>query len=189
MPRRTAIPPQAEAAPPKNRMGGWLPSLGVAAGIFGGIFVVSGAGADTLGQLAATGPEPVRNIAVQLGGDPHRSGKAEAVIATARTMQGTSAEIGVTGRTFITGAELTRRCYKAAGISLPASIDGQARYGRPVNGLANAKRGDLLVWSDPSRVAIYLGKGRMIQAPGGGKPVREVDATKYGKPTAVRRLV
>lgn len=73
---------------------------------------------------------------------------------------------------------LTMRSFQRAGISLPHSAAMQFRYGRAIS-YENVKPGDLLFFGTPiSHVSIYMGKGKMVQAPRPGKKVEVVSLTK-----------
>ncbi len=86
---------------------------------------------------------------------------------------------------------LTMRAYQSAGVSLPHSSRIQVRYGKAVN-YSSLKPGDLLFFGKPiSHVSIYLGGGRMVQAPRPGKKVEVVPLTRMfgSKPfVGARRL-
>ncbi|MBI3430239.1 MAG: C40 family peptidase [Actinobacteria bacterium] len=72
---------------------------------------------------------------------------------------------------------LTLRAFKAAGVSLPHSAAVQFGYGKLVSYKA-LKPGDLLFYGRPiSHVSIYLGGGKMVQAPRSGKKVEVVPFT------------
>lgn len=81
---------------------------------------------------------------------------------------------------------LTMRAYQQAGVSLPHSSAAQANYGKRVP--FNAVRpGDLVFFGNPiSHVSIYLGGGRMVNAPRSGARVR-VDT--YGAYFGSKRFV
>jgi cell wall-associated NlpC family hydrolase len=73
---------------------------------------------------------------------------------------------------------LTMRAFQHAGVSLPHSSRIQVRYGKAVNYSA-LKPGDLLFFGKPiSHVSIYMGGGKMVQAPRPGKRVEVVPLTK-----------
>lgn len=73
---------------------------------------------------------------------------------------------------------LTMRAFQQAGVSLPHSSRIQVRYGKAVNYSA-LKPGDLLFFGKPiSHVSIYMGGGKMVQAPRPGKRVEVVPLTK-----------
>ena len=73
---------------------------------------------------------------------------------------------------------LTMRAFQTAGVSLPHSSRAQIRYGKSVS-YANLKPGDLVFFGKPiSHVSIYMGGGKMVQAPRPGKKVEVVPMTK-----------
>ena len=86
---------------------------------------------------------------------------------------------------------LTMRSFQKAGISLPHSSKAQIRYGKSVS-YSNLKPGDLVFFGKPiSHVSIYMGNGKMVQAPRPGKKVEVVPMTmRFGyKPfVGARRL-
>lgn len=87
---------------------------------------------------------------------------------------------------------LTRAAYAAAGIGIGTHSATNQYYtlagrGKAVS-LGNAQRGDLLFWGSGGNyyhVAIYLGGGRILEAPDYGKPVREWPI--WGSPSAAAR--
>jgi cell wall-associated NlpC family hydrolase len=73
---------------------------------------------------------------------------------------------------------LTMRAFQQAGVSLPHSSRIQVKYGKPVS-FGSVKPGDLLFFGNPiSHVSIYMGGGKMVQAPRPGKRVEVVSFTK-----------
>ena len=86
---------------------------------------------------------------------------------------------------------LTMRAFQHAGVSLPHSSRIQVKYGKSVS-FSAVKPGDLLFFGNPiSHVSIYMGGGKMVQAPRPGKRVEVITFTKrFGaKPfVAARRL-
>lgn len=86
---------------------------------------------------------------------------------------------------------LTMRAYQAAGVSLPHSSRVQVKYGKAIS-FSLVKPGDLLFFGKPiSHVSIYMGGGKMVQAPRPGKKVEVVKLTRmFGKKPFVgaRRL-
>jgi len=78
--------------------------------------------------------------------------------------------------------------YNKLGVELPRVSYEQATAGRAVDGLANARPGDILAFNSPvSHVGIYLGGNKMINAPRPGEVVRIEDV--YDTPTAIRRVL
>ena len=62
--------------------------------------------------------------------------------------------------------------HREMGIELPRVSRDQARAGRPVASLAEARPGDVLVFGEPvNHVAIYTGDGQMVHAPRRGDVV------------------
>jgi cell wall-associated NlpC family hydrolase len=86
---------------------------------------------------------------------------------------------------------LTMRAFQNAGVSLPHHSGSQFKYGKQVD-YSNLKPGDLLFFGKPiSHVSIYMGGGKMVQAPRAGKKVEVVPLTKmFGRKPFVgaRRL-
>jgi cell wall-associated NlpC family hydrolase len=86
---------------------------------------------------------------------------------------------------------LTMRAFQKAGVSLPHSSRIQINYGKNISA-SSLKPGDLLFFGKPiSHVSIYMGGGKMVQAPRPGKRVEVVNFTKmFGKKPFVgaRRL-
>jgi gamma-D-glutamyl-L-lysine dipeptidyl-peptidase len=70
---------------------------------------------------------------------------------------------------------LTWAVYRAHGITIPRDADAQFAAGRPVP-LARMQPGDLLFYEHPvvGHVAMYVGAGRMIEAPNSASEVRIV---------------
>jgi cell wall-associated NlpC family hydrolase len=88
---------------------------------------------------------------------------------------------------------LVQLVYKNLGYDLPRLSADQAKAGTPVASLADAQPGDLLAWDNSSRnngadhIAIYVGGGKMIEAPRTGLDVRIVDVPST--PDYIRRIV
>ena len=73
---------------------------------------------------------------------------------------------------------LTMRAFEQAGVSLPHSSRIQVKYGKSVS-FGAVKPGDLLFFGNPiSHVSIYMGGGKMVQAPRPGKRVEVIPFTK-----------
>jgi hypothetical protein len=88
---------------------------------------------------------------------------------------------------------LVQLVYKNLGYDLPRVSYQQAESGRPVASMAEAQPGDLIAWDNSSRnngvdhIAIYIGNGKMIEAPRTGLNVRIVDVPST--PDVIRRIV
>lgn len=140
---------------------------------------------DATGAAAALpGPLP--------GGSPGAD-TGERAVAGARRLLGVPYLWGGTDPTRgLDCSGLMKAVYGDLGITLPRVSSDQARAGVPVAGLAQARPGDLLFFDNSSRragidhVAIYVGNGRMVEAPRAGLAVREVAVP--GTPVAIRRV-
>jgi len=88
---------------------------------------------------------------------------------------------------------LVQLVYKNLGYDLPRVSYQQAASGRPVASMAEAQPGDLIAWDNSSRnngvdhIAIYIGGGKMIEAPRTGLDVRIVDVPST--PDVIRRIL
>ncbi|MEQ6901953.1 transglycosylase SLT domain-containing protein [Nocardioides sp. YIM 152588] len=88
---------------------------------------------------------------------------------------------------------LVQLVYKNLGYDLPRVSYQQAAEGTPVASLAEARPGDLIAWDNSSRndgvdhIAIYIGDGKMIEAPRTGLDVRIIDVPTT--PDVIRRII
>lgn len=83
---------------------------------------------------------------------------------------------------------LVQLVYEKFGVDLPRVSYQQARVGSPVASLDQARPGDILAFGSPvHHVAIYLGDGKMIEAPRPGKDVQI--SPVYETPTHIRRVL
>ncbi|WP_374454279.1 transglycosylase SLT domain-containing protein [Nocardioides sp.] len=88
---------------------------------------------------------------------------------------------------------LVQSAYSSLGIELPRLSADQARAGRPVASMSDARPGDLIAWDNSSRnngadhIAIYVGNGQMIEAPRPGGKVQLVPVTT--PPDYIRRVL
>jgi len=121
------------------------------------------------------------------------TGDGQAVVADARRYLGLPYIWGGTDPTKgMDCSGLVQRVYKDLGYDLPRVAADQARTGRPVASLADARPGDILAWDNSSRspgadhVAIYIGDGKMIEAARPGTNIRVSDV--YGNPI-IRRIL
>ena len=163
----------------------------------------------TLAPRSAVDPLAAQAFASQLTA----AGATTATTATTATPSGTGAPGagGLTGDQVVTEARrylgvpyvwggtnpdkgldcsgLVQLVYKNLGVELPRVSYQQATAGTAVTGgLANAKPGDLLAFNSPvTHIAIYIGDGKMIEAPRPGRNVQVSDV--YATPTAIRRVI
>lgn len=80
---------------------------------------------------------------------------------------------------------LVHYVYKQLGYTIPRTSSTLRSYGTKVDGIGNARPGDILCWS--GHVGIYIGENRYIHAPKRGDVVRIATLSKT--PIAIRRVV
>jgi cell wall-associated NlpC family hydrolase len=142
---------------------------------------------NALGAPSSAGAGAATTAAGGIGNGATPSGAD--VVATARQFLGVPYVWGGTDpRTGLDCSGLTQLVYAKLGIDLPRVSWQQAKAGRPVAGMADARPGDLLAFNSPvSHIAIYIGDGKMIEAPRPGKSVQVSEV--YERPTAIRRVL
>jgi cell wall-associated NlpC family hydrolase len=95
---------------------------------------------------------------------------------------------GTNPKTGLDCSGLTQLVYSKFGVDLPRVSYQQAKAGTAVASMADAKPGDLLAFGKPvHHVAIYIGDGKMVEAPRPGKDVRISDV--WETPSAIRRVL
>ncbi|KAA1417702.1 transglycosylase SLT domain-containing protein [Nocardioides humilatus] len=115
------------------------------------------------------------------------------VVAEARKYLGVPYVWGGTSPQGVDCSGLVQLVYKHFGYDLPRLSADQARAGTPVASLAEAQPGDLIAWDNSSRnngadhIAIYLGDGKMIEAPRTGLDVRITEVPS--NPDYIRRIL
>ncbi|MFF2275577.1 C40 family peptidase [Agromyces sp. NPDC058126] len=123
---------------------------------------------------------------------PPNQNAVESAIAFARQQLGERYVLGGAGPDVWDCSGLTREAYGYAGIGIGTHSATNQYYtlagrGKAVS-LGSIQRGDLLFWGsggDYYHVAIYLGGGRILEAPREGVPVREYFI--WGSPSAAAR--
>jgi soluble lytic murein transglycosylase-like protein len=131
-------------------------------------------------ETTKTAGAPTATAAPRTGAD---------VVAAAKKYLGTPYAFGSTDPAKgLDCSALVQRAYADLGIALPRSSAEQAKAGTRVDGMADARPGDILAFNSPvDHVAIYLGDNRMIAAPKPGDQVKIQSV--YETPTAIRRVV
>lgn len=114
------------------------------------------------------------------------------VVADAATYIGVPYQWGGTSpSTGFDCSGLVQHVYADLGISLPRTSQQQATVGRPVASLADARPGDLLFFEPgpggPGHVGIYIGDGKMIDAPHTGTTVQVQPV--WTTPCSIRRVL
>lgn len=132
----------------------------------------------------ATTQAPVASTPIVSSG---QSNSGACIVADAATYIGVPYQWGGTSPT--TGFDcsgLVQKVFADQGISLPRTAAEQQSVGTPVASLSSAQPGDLVFYGSPaSHVGIYIGNGKMINAPEQGAVVR-VD--QVGTPTSIVRV-
>ncbi|HST66811.1 MAG TPA: NlpC/P60 family protein [Mycobacteriales bacterium] len=144
-----------------------------------------------------TAPSPVTvpvGVGPTLGGQlpPSAPQAVTVAIRYALAQVGKPYVWGATGPDTYDCSGLVQRSYAMAGVSLPRTSREQARVGTPVE-LADLLPGDLLFWaynpgdlSTVHHVAMYLGDGKIVQAPQPGEYVEVTGLWLSGYAGAVR---
>ncbi|MEU3447014.1 C40 family peptidase [Streptomyces thermolilacinus] len=193
---RAAAVPEA----PGPALPGAPATTGDAYGTDGG---VSGTGGGTGVGLSGTGGDPSGRGGGTAGaggaahgdtygggtagaGDRAYAAKAGKVLAFARAQVGKPYVRGAAGPSSYDCSGLTQAAWKAAGVDLPRTTEGQAEAGRRV-APGELLPGDLVFFHDDgSHVGIYAGDGRMVHAPRPGGTVREEPVARLPLHGAVR---
>jgi cell wall-associated NlpC family hydrolase len=130
--------------------------------------VLRGLVADALPVIAAPEPPRARGARPALGSRPARA------VAFALGQRGRPYRWGAEGPGAFDCSGLTWAAWRAAGVAIPRTAAGQLAGLPRVRG--RLRPGDLVIYrtDGPSRrhVAIVVGRGRMVEAPGRGIPVR-----------------
>jgi peptidoglycan DL-endopeptidase CwlO len=112
------------------------------------------------------------------------SGRAAIAIRFAYAQLGKPYQWGGAGPNSFDCSGLTMRSWGAAGVGLPHSAAGQQAE-LPRVSLSDLEPGDLVFFGDPAfHTAIYIGGGRIIQAPHTGAVV---EISSVGDPTSAGR--
>lgn len=135
-------------------------------------------GAGAASEAPTGGPQPslVDCGPAQVAGTPvvTDSAAAAAAIAFAQQQLGEPYVWGATGPGTWDCSGLVQAAWRAAGVGLPRVARDQARAVTPVR-REQVQPGDLIFYGDPVvyHVVMYLGNGRIIEAPRSGLTVRE----------------
>lgn len=142
--------------------------------------------------LASVAPAPVAPL---LAAHSVSGGVGQAVAREALAYQGTPYVWGGTSPSGFDCSGFVQYVYAKQGVNLPRTSEEQALVGTPVSTLSAAQPGDLLFFagsdgtpSAPGHVAIYLGRGEMIDAPYTGASVRVEPVASAGAVVAIRRV-
>ncbi|MDY6077274.1 C40 family peptidase [Mobiluncus sp.] len=84
---------------------------------------------------------------------------------------------------------LVQTAAREVGVTLPRVTYDQQHSGVEVDGIENAKPGDLLITRNSGHVAVYVGNGKAIHAPRPGKTVTEANVSDLGPIVTIRRVM
>ncbi|MEP7764587.1 C40 family peptidase [Sanguibacter sp. 25GB23B1] len=141
----------------------------------------------TVEGAASTVDEPAAVPAPGAATPAVPAASGDALVAEARKYLGVPYAWGGESMSGIDCSGLVQRALGALGVDMPRVARDQMKEGSAVASMADARVGDLLVFNGGSHIAIYLGDGRMIDAPKPGDVVRERDV--YETPSAIRRVL
>ena len=161
-------------------MGDGTAGAGTVGSAAGGAGLGTGAGAAT-GLIGAAGA--LSGLTVGQSGD-----LGAQAVASARQYIGVPYVWGGEDpRTGVDCSGLVQYVYGKLGIKLPRVSQDQAHVGRKVDSLSQARPGDLVFFGEPAHhVGIYVGDGKMIDAPHRGATVGVHKV--WGSLTSIRRV-
>lgn len=145
--------------------------------------------------LSSSAPSPSGEMAASSYPGPRTGAPSgEQVVTDAQRYLGIPYRWGGTDpATGLDCSGLVQRVYRDVGVELPRTSEEQANVGAPVSNLAAAQPGDLVFFagsdgtaSSPGHVGIYIGNGKMIDAPHTGTDVQVQDV---GTPVSIRRIL
>jgi peptidoglycan DL-endopeptidase CwlO len=141
----------------------------------------------TVGLIGTPPPAPT-NRAAGAAPEPGGGNAGEAVVASAKKHLGVPYVWGGTTPRGFDCSGLVQHVYKEHGITVPRVSRDQARAGRPVASLAEARPGDLVAFGSPvDHIGIYAGDNKMVVAPRRGDVVKVQEI--YKTPVAIRRIL
>jgi len=152
--------------------------------------------AGTLGSAASATANPTSSAAFSsalsdaLGSPSAGAAAGQQAVSLARSYTGVPYRWGGTDpSTGLDCSGLTQLVYRQLGVDLPRVAADQSRAGTEVASLADAQPGDLVFFGEPAHhVGIYVGDGKMIDAPHTGSTVGEHSVSGYGTVSHIRRV-
>ncbi|GAC55842.1 NlpC/P60 family protein [Gordonia hirsuta DSM 44140 = NBRC 16056] len=115
-----------------------------------------------------------------------QASRGERALRAAESKIGSPYSYGAAGPNAFDCSGLTSWAYKQAGKTIPRDSYGQLGGGQRVNSLAEAKRGDILIFNGGGHAGIYAGNGMFVHSSTYGVPVKR-DKVKAWSLTGIRR--
>lgn len=117
-------------------------------------------------------------------------GTAEAFLEKVRSYIGVPYVWGGTDpNTGLDCSGLVQTAARDVGVNLPRVTYDQRHAGIEVNGIKNARPGDLIITNNSGHVVVYAGNGRIIHAPRPGLKVQEAPLSDAGEIVTIRRVM
>lgn len=120
------------------------------------------------------------------GGVLNQASRGERALRAAESKIGSPYSYGAAGPYSFDCSGLTSWAYKQAGKTIPRDSYGQLGGGQRVASLAEAKRGDILIFNGGGHAGIYAGNGEFIHSSTYGVPVKR-DKVKAWSLVGIRR--
>lgn len=173
--RRELMGPGGAGAPDDGRPGGREPGGGArGAESVGG---TSDGKSGGKGRESSGGTERARRPGAWGTTEREPSPAGQRAVSHALDQVGKPYRAGAGGPRAFDSSGLTQRAWRRAGVRIPRTARGQWRELRRVPP-AEMRPGDVVVYHrDASHVALYLGSGRVVEAPRTGQRVRAVPVT------------
>lgn len=136
---------------------------------------------------AATGFTQALSEVTEASGAVTGGATGQALVAAATKYLGVPYVWGGESADGLDCSGLVQRSMQDLGIDVPRVAHDQMKLGTAVPSLDQALPGDLVVFKGGKHIGIYVGDGKMIDAPKPGKDVVIRDV--YATPTAIRRVL
>jgi cell wall-associated NlpC family hydrolase len=144
-------------------------------------------GNDGVGGGAASSTKQSGSAAASNGGHAVNGKSAAGAINSALGELGKPYQWGGTGPDSWDCSGLMQHAYASIGVRIPRTSEQQMGVGESV-AFGDQRPGDLM-FPYAGHVVMYLGNGKIVEAPRTGENVRTASVSEYGKYAAIRRIV